>query len=525
VTIPNHQLRAIEELRRNSQTSAEALALLDKLHEKRRDSQYVTYWEPTAQQAVAIKRFTGDKKVFGVIGGNRSGKTELGTFIAVAWALGKKFFEDEPAWEHVKDLPIPEKPNIIWIVGLDFSVVQNVIWREKLRQGRNHPAFLPKDPDLVKVRDGDFQVHFANGSAIYCKSADSGREKFQGASVDLVWIDEECEVDVFDECFQRTVDCSGKLLVTLTPLTDISSGVRTPWVFDLYEAHKRGQTDLEFVQLSVLDNPFVPEEEKTRLLAKWTGHPEERARLYGEFIRRAGLVYNMWDPARHMVKPFRIPDGWRRIVSIDPAATGVTAVLWAAIDGASNVILYREYYEKGEVVSEHAKSILVRNAGDPVDIWLIDPKWGTQRNAETHKSNSQLYREAGIPVRLAPVGEDFGLNASLEYVNATVTPGSRHPKLYVFNDLDKFRWEIEHYVWGMFQRGEMKGLSKERPMKRDDHLCNAFQYLCTLRPKSKAGGAGTLSDEQMRHEAFLNSYTTPMPGPLSIVETVSEWPR
>ena len=327
-------------------TPEEALAVLELVESKRRESCFIKYWQPhkETQQPEIFKQFTADKKVFGVLGGNRSGKTETGAAIAVAWALGRDFFRDTPAWSWVQHLPIPEPPNTVWIVGLDFNMVRDVLWREKLRHGKDHPGLMPSDPGLVtKVNDGDFQAFFRNGSIITCKSADSGREKFQAASVDLVWIDEECEVEIYDECFQRTSDCAGKILITLTPLTDISSGVRTPWVFDLYQDWKAGHKDLCFVTLSVLDNPSVPAEEKDRLKAKWAGHFEERARLYGEFVQRSGLVYNMWDPAKHCVKPFELPRHWRRVACIDPAATGTTACLWSAVHPNGDLYFYREW--------------------------------------------------------------------------------------------------------------------------------------------------------------------------------------
>lgn len=464
---------------------AEQIAALDLLIKKRREKSYIRYFEPWAEQLDALKLFTADKKIFGILGGNRSGKTILGAFLAVAWALGKDYFRDEPAWEIVKDLPIPAAPNNIWVVGLDFGAIRDVIWYEKLRHGKSHPPFLPNDGSVRKVSDGDFQVFFENGSLITGKSADSGREKFQGASVDLIWIDEECESDVFDECYQRTVDCAGKIVLTLTPLTDINSGVRTPWVFDLYEEFMAGNKDIQFCQLSTLNSPFVPQEEKERLLHKWTGDPEEGARLYGKFVRKSGLVYPMWNRAQHVVRAFPIPQHWQRIVSIDPAATGVTAAVWIAVDDDGNLWAYREYYEKDQIVSEHAKGIKIRCGGEPVDIWLLDPTWGLQRNAETHKSGAQLWREAGIPVRLPDVGEDFGLNVSREYINATVTPNSRHPKFRVLEGLPNFEFEISHYTWDSYANGPQKGLSKEKPRKRNDHLLNAFQYACALRLSGK----------------------------------------
>lgn len=499
---------ALDQLRRFPVEEQEAI--LEALEDKRKKENYVKYWAAQPQQAPHFKEFTKDLKIFGILGGNRSGKTEEGVFIDVAWALGKKYFEGEPAYEYVKDLPIPEPPNNVWIVGLDYGLLKNVIWNEKLRQGRNHPPLLPRDTDVVKrVVDGEFQVYFSNGSIITGKSADAGRDKFQGASVDLVHIDEECEADVFDECYQRTADCAGKLLLTLTPLTDVASGVKTPWVYNLYEDMLRGQKDIKFVKLDVLKNPYVPEEEKLKLVQKWKGNFEEAARLYGDFIQRSGMVYPLWKRGIHVIEPKLLPRQWRRIVSIDPAATGTTAAVWAAIEpGTDTMYLYREYYAKDKIVSEHAKDILAMNGSDPIDMWLIDPKWGAQRNNETHRTGQQLYRENGIPVRLADVNwEDYGLNASREYIGASVDESARHPKVFVFNNLKNFQWEIEHYVWDFYARGDQKGLSKDKPLKRSDHLLNAWQYLCCYKPRGRRTGAFIASEADRKSAVAVNSYT------------------
>jgi hypothetical protein len=170
--------------------------------------------------------------------------------------------------------------------------------------------------------------------------------------------------------------------------------------------------------------------------------------------------------------------------------------------------LYREYYESNKIVSEHAKDILVRNGSDPIDIWLIDPKWGSQRNNETHKTGQQLYRENGIPCRLADISyEDYGLNASREYISANLDKSSRNPKVFVFPDLKCFISEIERYVWDFYARGDQKGLSKDKPLKRNDHLMNAWQYLCCLRPRGRKTGSWFRDETGRKQQASLNSYT------------------
>lgn len=485
----------------------EQLAVLNALDKKRHEDNFPKFWSPIAPQITALKQFTPDTKTFGILGGNRSGKTELGTFVAIAWALGKEYFRGEPAWEFVKDLPIPEPPNTVWMVGLDFSTLKGVIWEEKLRFGRNHPPFLPKDPSVVvKTNDSEFTAYLANGSKIVGKSADSGREKFQSASVDLVWIDEEPEVEIYDECYQRTVDCGGKLLLTLTPLTDVASGTRTPWVYELYEDWKAGKDDVKFVKLSVLDNPFVPEEEKDKLKTKWLGHYEEKARLYGDFVQKSGLVYAMWKPEVHMIKPRKLSRGYKRIVSIDPANTGMTAAVASAVAPNGDIYIYNEYYERDKIISDHATDMKLRFMDGQIDLWLIDPKWASQRQGSDHKNGLRLYRDAGIPVRSAEVGSDYGLNESREYLNATLDETSRHPKVYVFDSLAHFKHEIEHYTWAFFEKGEAKGLSKDKPVKRNDHLMNAFQYLCAMRPRG-IRGQDKLSIEELRANVRNNSYS------------------
>lgn len=492
----------------------DAIAILDALEGRRKQEHFSKYWRPNSPgQWDASRGFTKEVKTFVVRGGNRSGKSDLGAAITVAWALGKEYFLNEPAYEWVKNLPIPEPPSNIWVVGLDFSVIRDVLWGEKLRLGGSHPPFLPRDESLItKVSESEFWIQLENGSRITCKSADSGREKFQGASVDFIWMDEECDVEIYNECYQRTIDCNGKILVTLTP--SLRKGENhIPWVFDLHEDYTSGKTkNVRFASLSVIDNPCVPEDEKELLLEKWAGHPEERARLYGEFIQRSGLVYSMYKPARHQVKRFQIPKSWLRVACIDPSLQGgTTACLWAAVEPeTNNMFLYKEYYAQDMPISEHAKSIILRSSGDLVDVWLIDPKAGVQHSdgvnrGSAYKTVMQIYKEAGIPVKLAEVGQDYGLAASLEYMVATTQAQSRHPKVFIFEDLKTFQWEISRYIWDYFARGALKGESKEKPIKRHDHLMNAFQYVCAMRPRARRASA--VPRETQIQEARINSYT------------------
>ena len=66
----------------------EQMAVLDKIEQKRRTDKFILYFQPWQEQIEVIAKFTDDIKIMGLLGGNRSGKTILGAFLAVAWGLG-----------------------------------------------------------------------------------------------------------------------------------------------------------------------------------------------------------------------------------------------------------------------------------------------------------------------------------------------------------------------------------------------------------------------------------------------------
>ena len=69
--------------------------------------------------------------------------------------------------------------------------------------------------------------HVSGGkSTIGFKSYDQGRQKWQGAKRDLIWLDEECPMDIYKEALTRTNAVpDGRLMMTFTPLKGVSDVV------------------------------------------------------------------------------------------------------------------------------------------------------------------------------------------------------------------------------------------------------------------------------------------------------------
>jgi phage terminase large subunit-like protein len=74
--------------------------------------------------------------------------------------------------------------------------------------------------DTVKVR------HVTGGwSTLGMKSYEQGRGSFEGTSQHVIWLDEECPMDVYGECLIRLMTTQGVLLLTFTPLEGMSETV------------------------------------------------------------------------------------------------------------------------------------------------------------------------------------------------------------------------------------------------------------------------------------------------------------
>ena len=102
--------QAAAELAKKFNDPEEAQAVLEALAERDKANRFICYWQPHSYQERAFDEFKESVKFLGILGGNRSGKTEVGAAIATAWCPGKEYFRNTPAWAWVSKLPIPVPP-------------------------------------------------------------------------------------------------------------------------------------------------------------------------------------------------------------------------------------------------------------------------------------------------------------------------------------------------------------------------------------------------------------------------------
>ncbi len=214
--------------------------------------------------------------------GNRAGKTVAGLMENVGDCL-----QIDSVSKHW-DTKFEEPPRI-WIVSDTEETAVNVIERTIVDQvlGKDETGFLWNfidDQCQYTDKNGwsDHQIRFTNGAWIQVKFSTQKRNTFQGVRLDKIHHDEVQPRDVYGECVARLADTNGYFIGTMTPIYDEKAGKGIPWIYeDLYLV--RDSKNISFHQWSMLDNPYIPQEAKDRLMGQWD-EDEVDARVYGMFV-------------------------------------------------------------------------------------------------------------------------------------------------------------------------------------------------------------------------------------------------
>ena len=404
-----------------------------------------------------------------VFGGNRSGKTVCGAVECVYMARGV-----HPYRKNRREV-------FGWVVSLTQRVQRDVAqkkilhylapeWIEDIVMLSGKKGSDAGIVDQIRVKNV-----FGGISVIGFKSCDQGREKFQGASLDFVWFDEEPPKDIYDECRMRVMDRAGDIFGTMTPLKGIT------FVFDEIYMNKRNNPEVWYEFMEWSDNPYLKKSE-IALLESSMDEKELESRRYGRFGVDEGLVYPEFDERIHVIEPFPVPPEWQDNISIDPGLNNPLSAHWYCVDFDGNVYVVAEHYEAKRDIGYHAGKIKEMSArlGWHTDFQgricaLIDSA-ANQRTLASSKSVSELFWEQGINVN-ANVNKD--LFAGIARVKSYLKGENGVPKLFIFNNCVNLIRELKGYFWG---EGDV-------PKKRDDHALDEMRYYLMTKPHNSPPAA------------------------------------
>ncbi len=320
------------------------------------------------------------------------------------------------------------------------------------------------------------------GDTIDFRSSDSGREKFEGAEYDLVWIDEEmADPLIYQEIERGLVDRGGRLIWTATPLA------RSVTLLELHEASQEEAGDVYEVQLSIYDNPYLDVKARDAFIANL---PEDYrpTRVFGEFLILEGLVYGEWNRAIHEVSRQQFEREFDphnpRVVIIDPGYAHPCAVLWGMLlpGYPRRVVFYREYVKRRQTVNEVVREIARVSEGEPLIAAYIDPdslKTNQSGSQSLYRLYLQAFKDAGLKnaitgsplsLRLA----DNNIEPGIYKVKEFLKPGQDGiPGIQAVEDLANLKRELARYRWAT------ETATKDvphKPVDKNNHLLDDMRY-------------------------------------------------
>lgn len=235
------------------------------------------------------------------------------------------------------------------------------------------------------------------------------------------------------------------------------------------------------------ENTHLPEGYISSLMASWTDDQIARD-IQGSFDSFEGQIYREFNRQVHVVRPFRIPQSWKRYIRIDHGYRNPCAVLFSAVSPEGEVFVYREFYEREWLIKEiingnkkeekYGIASMYNESTNFVDC-KIDPSTKARRGVK----GTSDFDEYAIhwpkdlpPLQLARNAVEVGIDRVKQYLK--VNPKTNKPLLYIFSTCTNLIEEISTYRYQELGSGEHgKKNEKEEPIKVDDHACDALRYL------------------------------------------------
>lgn len=463
--------------------------------------------------------------------GNRQGKT----FHSCAWMV-LRAVPCDPEWHcfkyHGLDWHEHEGEFECYMGSYSWSTVEKALWptfgelmpMDVLKEW--HPLYYGKGKKRIKGGGTtSIPLDFGNYRRVRLDFAcyTQGQTSVESMAYKYALSDEQMPRDMVDGLIERGRTEGGiKIAVAVTPhvVKGRPDTGMNGWVYAASTGHDTLGKNIKFYKITIDDVPdeIISADEKQAAYTKHIVIPsrnkdykkmrEGRSRLYGEFEGGEGRCLEEWDPRIHIIEPFDLPDDVSRYRAMDHGGKGTTACLWAAVMRNGDMILYREYYEKGMNIGQNAKRISELSGSERIHVsnltsldgmvWpVMREVFGKEKYVASVLDPRSFNARSQSGLNIGPMYNNFGLQCGPATTQHTITllpimnqwlaerdpekfphphvEGRGAPRLYVFNTLRNFIREA-----GMWCVSEKTG----NPGKENDHIAGScFKYLVGCNPQ------------------------------------------
>lgn len=404
-------------------------------------------------------------KTFTFTGGNRLGKTTIGTLLGLSTMFGK-FLWNNKSLLHLFNHTQPRK---IRLVGQDWEKSVKTVTIPELEKWwpKNRPLHTKKNNVGVDAMWKDEKT----GSTLEIMSNGQESDLFEGWSGDLVIYDEPPKRDIRIANARGLVDRLGRELFVMTLLKEawvdrevikatLPDGKPDPRVFSVH-----GQS---------YDNVgYGITKEGLEIFASKLTDEEREARIKGIPSYMSGLVYPTFQRKTHFSKRFEVPLDWMVDIAIDVHPREKQAALFVATDPRNDRYVVEEIWDHGDGtwIGEHVVKA-AKYHSYRVNRIVIDPlsKGDSNNKDDTFSKVAKVLMAHGYVLETATKDKEQGI---LEIKKHLMGPNGK-PSIFFFDDLVRTIFEIEGYMWDK---------ETQKPQDKDDHMMENLYRLLLLNTK------------------------------------------
>jgi phage terminase large subunit-like protein len=393
-----------------------------------------------------------------LMAGNQLGKTLAGGFEVAMHSTGRY-----PSWWTGRRF---DKPTVGWACGVTGEVVRDTVQKVLVgRTGQEGTGAIPKDAiaELVSARGipdllDTIRVNHVSGgvSIIGLKTYASGREKFQGETLDYVWLDEEPPMEIYTEALTRTNLGASPVWLTFTPLQGVSTVVKR-------FLHEKSD-DRHKVVMTIDDVEHYSDVEKQKIIKSYPAH-EAEARVKGIPVLGSGRVFPV--PEETIACEHRdLPTHWPRIGGMDFGWDHPFAACELVWDRDADVIyVSRTYRVKETTPIIHAAALRE---------WGKELRWAWPRDG-----NRETLEGAGIA--LAAQYRAQGLNLLHEFSHYVEGTGQKSVSVEaglmdMLNRMQSGRFKVFKHLNDWWEEFRLYHRKDGKVVKEGDDLMAATRY-------------------------------------------------
>lgn len=344
----------------------------------------------------------------------------------------------------------------------------NLLCVRKIDESNRDSTFAELKTAIFRIFGSEWEKHWSVRESplrLECKDTgntvifrgmkdDKQREKVKSITSDKgkltwIWVEEATELteedwDILDDRLRGKLDNPNLYYQMRGSFNPVSS---THWIkgkfFDNPDPNVLAHSS------TFLDNLFVDEQYKMRMERRRERDPEGyRVYALGEWGLLGGQYFNNWSENLHVIKPFKIPDGWMRFRCMDWGSYHPYACYWIAVDYDGVMYVYRELYGyggKANVGTKEPSTLVAQRIADAesADKRLIryavldNACWGKQDTGApsiAEEINRVLMDNGCMMFNPSVKGrEQVGEEIRLRLQGWEDKEGKRHPGIKVFN--------------------------------------------------------------------------------------------